>query len=138
MNLKQTLILLFVALLISITATSILYSFYYVVDVKETHVKLVVADFVGIDVNPINLTYGAVPPGGTGHRAFTVRNIYNMPVQVTVQISGDVARFVRFSNTSFRLDKGTQEQVQSSGIVPENTVNGTYYGKLRIVITRAW
>jgi hypothetical protein len=132
-------VLLLVAFLLSALATLLYYSFYYVVDVKETHMKLLVADFGGFDLNPVNLTFGAASPGDAANRAMTIRNVYGRPVRARIILSGDLAPMVSLTDHDFVLQRNEERIVTASAAIPEDAaINVTHYGKVRVVFTRVW
>lgn len=132
-------VLLLTVLLLAVMSTVLFYSFYYVVDVKETHMKLMVAYFVGLDTNPVNLSFGAAPPGGAAYRQFIVRNIYSRPVTASITLSGDLAPMISLSGNSFVLKEGQQELITAIALVPEYAQPGyNYSGTLRVLYTRSW
>jgi hypothetical protein len=138
MRLNKLLAILFVACLFSVAATLLFYSFYYVIDVKETNMKLVVADYMGFDLNPVNLTFGATEPGGSSQRNLIINNVYNEPIRVRIRLSGDLAPIVGLSGKDFIMEKGEKRTIVSAAKVPEDWKNGTYFGKARVIFTKPW
>jgi hypothetical protein len=136
--LKVAILLIIFAALVMVS-TALFYSFYYVVDVREVGMKLMVAEFGGFDNNPVNLTFGAVSPGDSSERGLIIKNVYNMPVRVKIHLSGELAPFVDLKESDFVLQKYQNKTIRATAIAPvDYPVNRTLYGKVRVLFVRTW
>ncbi|MFH1511644.1 MAG: hypothetical protein ABIF10_08195 [Candidatus Woesearchaeota archaeon] len=127
------------AVAVAVSLTAIFYSFFHVVDIVSKPMKIIVDDYVGLDANDINLSFGAVPPGDSGHKLFTVRNVYGEDVRVKIKPEGEFSDWVSFSPNNFVLVPGASQQVKASAHVPEDyQTNRTLYGVFSVVFVRSW
>lgn len=136
MKINHVLVLLISALLLAIAATTAFFTWYYVVDVQEVDIELIVADYVGIDASTGYLGFGGVPPGGSGTRWIVIKNIYNTPVKVSIRAEGEVAPFVSMDYYKFSLQPGQNKTVIAAATVPDEFELGTYAGILQVWFTR--
>lgn len=139
MKLSQSVLLIAAAVLVSAALTMVFYSFVYIVEVQQRPMKLVVADFVGFDLNPVNMTLGATTPGNSAARFFIATNVHEMPVRVRVRLSGELSPWLSLTDNHFVLQPGESRKVFVKAEVPEDAaINRTYTGSMRVLFTRIW
>jgi hypothetical protein len=128
-----------VAAALAASATLVFYAFFYVVDVEETPMRILVADYVGLDASTKNLSFGATYPGDSSKKAFTVKNIYGRPVRANVEFLGEMGPWVSVPETSFVLQPGEERTLIAAARVPEGIVSESLHeGTMRLVFTRVW
>ncbi|MFH1511658.1 MAG: hypothetical protein ABIF10_08265 [Candidatus Woesearchaeota archaeon] len=127
------------AVAVAVSLTAIFYSFFHVVDIVSKPMKIIVDDYIGLDANSINLSFGAVPPGDSSHKLFTVRNVYGKDVRVKIKPEGEFRDWVSFSPNNFVLLPDESKQIKASAKVPENyQMNRTLHGVFSVVFVRSW
>ncbi len=127
-------ILLFIIVIISITATMLFYSFYTVSDVREFNMNLIVGDHAGFDVDSERLAFGMASPGGNSCTRYVfVSNKKDYPLKVYINFYGNLADWVSVSDNYFILNPGEEKKLSFSATAPEGAAYGNYTGKARFV-----
>lgn len=129
---KKIILLLIIAAIISITLTSLFYSFYKVDYVREFDMSIVIGDHVGIDTSPDALSFGMVPPGGSSaKRNINIYNPKNYPLKVNVNKYGEIKYWVSASPSTFIIKENEGKQVSFVVSPPSNAEYGNHTGKVR-------
>jgi len=130
-------ILLFIIVLISMTATILFYSFYTITDVKEINMSIIVGDHAGFDVNTEKLAFGMVKPAGNSCiRFINLSNKKYYPLKVYINFYGDLAAWVSVSDNYFMLNPNEEKKLSFTVSAPDGTSYGNYTGKARFVFKR--
>lgn len=127
-----------VAVLFGVGIGGLLFSLATPVERRVLEASIFVAEHVGFDLNDSALTFGTTVPGQVQERAFFVHNFNDFSVVVRLFARGDLAEFLRLSNTSFVLSPGESEQVFASVFLPENVSYGFINGSVESVMWRNW
>ena len=130
-------ILLLVITLISITATTLFYSFYIIDDVREFNMSLIVGDHAGFDVDTERLAFGMVSPGGNSCiRFIDLSNKKDHSLKVYINFYGNFAEWVSVSENYFVLKPNEEKKLSFTAAAPKNAAYGNYTGKARFVFKR--
>lgn len=132
MEKKKIILLSVIVAVLSITATSLFYSFYKIDYVQEFNMSIIVGDHIGIDVSSDKLSFGMVPPGGSSAtRQINIQNSKSYPLKVNVHKYGEIKDWVSASPNSFIIRENENKQVSFDAKTPQNTEYGSYNGKVR-------
>lgn len=132
MEKKKIIWLSVIVAILSITATSLFYSFYKVDYVQEFNMSIIVGDHLGIDVSEDKLSFGMVPPGkGSATRQINIQNSKNYPLKVNVHKYGEMKDWVSASPNSFVIRQNENKQVNFDARPPQGAEYGNYTGKVR-------
>jgi len=130
-------ILLFVIVIISITATIFFYSFYTIADVREFNMTLIVGDHAGFDVDSEKLAFGMVMPASSSSTRYVIlSNKKDYPLNVYIDFYGNLAEWVTVSDNYFVLEPGEEKKLSFSASAPVNATYGNYTGRARFVFKR--
>lgn len=129
---RIVLVLIIVALLSIIVTQALLYYFKYVYKVKQItvyDVKLTLDDYVGFNVDPGEINFGTVIPGGGSSREVYLKT--DSPTKVVIKIEGNVSKFVGVSENNFIfIGNRTLNFIAAT---PENATKGYYAGRVIII-----
>ena len=98
--------------------------------------SLIVKDFVGISLSTKEITFGVIMPGGSSNVDIFLDNQYNKGLRVLLMPEGNIAKFVKFSNNNFILEKNETKKIKVNAFAPKNTEFGNYTGILKVVYYR--
>ena len=134
----KAVIILVVAILFSIGITSIIYSFYKIIDYREFKIYVGVTDKnnMGFNLEPGVFNFGKVPQGASAKRNATVSHQYPSDIAVRIEIAGTVKDMVYVKDNYFILAPNATRQVEITASVPENKPLGNYSGTLRVYFER--
>lgn len=98
-------------------------------------VHFVVGDRVGFDLNKSALTFGIIPPGGTGTRNIIIENDQDFPLKCKVYISDNLVDLV-YSENNFVIPPRTNRELGINIYVPQNVSYGNYTGEIKIELRK--
>lgn len=131
-NIKNLIIMIVVAALLSSLATMLIYTFVIVDDVDIIYYDVNVADHIGIILDPDKLHFGSVTPGSKLHRAVTFTA--DRKQMMVIEVTG--TEFVFPSENNFLMEKDEQKKIQFTAHPPDETPLGLYEGKIIIISKR--
>ena len=106
-----------------------------VLEIREIDASIIVSDKIGFDLNDSVLTFGSVLRGGGASRQITLKNNFEVPINVYVYGKGEVKKFIiPFKET---LNTGEEKILKINASVPEDAEFGEYWGKAIIKIKKA-
>lgn len=130
---RTWLILLLVGLAIVVLA-SFVYTKSNIIGYEEYPISYVVGSgHIGINLSPGEINFGTTPNGYMFSRSINVTTDINSEVLVYIQGVNHVA----IDESNFFLSAGESREVGLLLGVPENLAEGTYEGKLIVVIKKA-
>lgn len=134
----KTIIVLIFAILITAGITSIVYSFYKILDYKEfdVYVKVTGKNQVGFNLDPGVFNFGKVPQGMKAIRNATVTNHFYKDVLVRIEIDGQVDNMVFVKDNYFIIVPNMTKEVEVIASIPQNQPIGNYSGKLKVYFER--
>ena len=136
MEAEKAIVILVIVVLSSASLTKIVYDYFTLVDVVEFDMYLTVSDHVGVNVGTSAIFFGTTFPGGSSNRLVMLNNSYSFPVKVELYDSGDLSRWVYFSDNGFTIEPNVNGTVRVGVAIPEDSKYGNYTGKLRIVFRK--
>lgn len=122
--------------LISFSLTLLFYSYYIVQDVQELGMKMKVGDVVGVDTNNSVISFGIIPAGGSGERPIILKNMWDEPLKVNIKKSGEMAKWVYFSENGFILEKNETKEIKAKAVPSDDARKGVYTGEVKFIFTR--
>jgi hypothetical protein len=126
------------AILIALLALSALVSawLWLTPEAMTMEMSLSVGNYVGVNLNTTQLTFGTVPPTGASQRDVAISNTADYDKAALFTVEGDMSRFVRPpAETVVKAHSNIFVPVKAE--VPAGTEYGNYTGKLRIFLRRA-
>lgn len=99
-------------------------------EIHEIPIKVVVGGHVGVDVTKEFLSFGMIPPGGSGKRWVNFANIVNVSRVVHLEVTGDVSDWVYFPENDFLLKRGQAKRLEISIRIPKDAAYGNYTGAM--------
>lgn len=90
---------------------------------------------VGFDLNNSALTFGKIPPGGTGERKIDFYNNQNETIKIKILASRELENFLNFESDYEILSK-KNVTIPVRVVVPFDAEEGNYSGKIRILLKR--
>ena len=132
----RILLFLFAVMLIGIFATLIVYNTYYLIDYAQMNasVKVVPRGLGGLNNDVDSMKFGKIGPGNGGMRYFTIHP--TMDALVKIKATGDMAKFLSFSENNFEMKNGEYKQITAFIDIPEDTAYGNYSGKIQVYFFR--
>lgn len=135
MNLAKFLLLALITILVSVSLTSLFYTFFTIREVQELGMKVQVGEIVGFDVNTSLISFGIVPRNGFCERPVAVDNRRGRPLMVHIQKTGKMADWVHTSENNFILYPNETREIKFTISPPSDAEYGLYTGKARFILT---
>jgi hypothetical protein len=102
------------------------------IGIKEYDVRFIVEEgTVGFDLNNTSLTFGKIPPGGSGTREIVLDNYDGNPIDIEILATKEIIDFLVFQPI-YTIPPMSNVTVQIIVAVPEEAENGEYRGKIQI------
>lgn len=121
-------------LLIAVISSSITLTMYTTFAVKETktipYYFIVEENLVGMDTSKDPLSFGGMPPGGSGKRQIVLRS--DTPVRVVITAEGDGSEYIYATENSFILLPNENKTLTVYAAPPLDAEEKRYEGTLRI------
>ena len=92
---------------------------------------------IGFDLNNTALTFGAVNPGGSATRSIEINNNRAFPVEVRFSLSKEIEEYIKIEKESYYLGVNETLNIPIVLSVPVKIKEGSYKGKIVILISRA-
>lgn len=127
----------FLFILSAVLLTFSVYSFFKrPIVLKEYEISFIVQEgTVGFNLNTTSLTFGKIPPGGSGERKIDFFNYKDEKIDIEVLASKDIAEFLSFKN-EYEVPAMSNVTIPINVVVPTDAVEGNYSGKIRIQLKR--
>ncbi len=134
---KNQLIVLWVSvILLSMSSTLVAFSYYKISYIQDIPMDIKVSNYVGFNLDDDALHFGAVPIGGCGNRNISIEHKLDFPVDVVIEVIGDLEPWTLVEDGQFRLNPGEKGTV-SFKVCPVNVEKDiTYSGTARIIFKR--
>ncbi len=128
-------LILFMVLIIGISATIFWYYDYYIMDHVEFMSSVTITNAtVGINTNTSSLQFGKIPLEGVGTRYFKISSKRRALVRIIP--TGNITPFIDFSENDFILDPGVVKTINATLSVPQNATIGNYSGIIKVYFYR--
>jgi len=95
------------------------------------------SDKTGFDLNPGELTFGAITENHSGTRSITVENKFNKPIIVNIKSSGEISKNIIVSENNFIINPQELRNITFSIYTKGLTEFREYIGKVEIISKRA-
>ena len=136
MNKKKAITILAIIALLSITVTSLSYSFFVVREVKVLPYDFTIKDYIGFNVDKDALHFGTILKNGQSSRNLIITNNYQTRILVYFNIEGRGSEFFIVEENGFILMPSEEKKLSLTVKIPENAVFDTYTGKVFIIFKR--
>ncbi len=97
---------------------------------------LKVADYVGFNLDPDAIHFGATSPGGVASRGVEIYHDYERPLKINIKISGKLGKWVSPSDNGFLLYPNITKEVKLKAYVPASASYGNYTGTLKVIFRK--
>jgi len=138
MRTKQLLILIALIIILTVSMTTLYYSYFKVVKVERAEYSFWVQSHVGLVGDKDAVKFGGVTPGGVGKRYLSFRNTFEFPVKIKIQVNGDDSEWISALDNDFVLQPAESREISLIVSVP---VFATYGNRTGVVIAhyiRTW
>lgn len=136
MDKKRLIMFLFIFVFLTMGITSMAYKIHKNVDIQEFDTHVIVGDVLGVAVDAERFSFGQVTSiGGAAKKILVIDNSKDYDVYVNFEQSGDLKDYITVD--PFILKKGESKEVSVGLNMPSGMEKGEYFGKLRVIITRA-
>jgi hypothetical protein len=138
MSLKRLVILLIVAFFITSSITSIVYSYFYIVESRTIDIYLTVTkeNRIGLNTDSDALRFGIISRGSQGKRYLDISHKKDYPLKLNIRIYGDLADWISISDNNFVLNKNETKRITFTANVPSNAIPGNYTGRAVFLFKR--
>lgn len=136
MNLKKLIVILLCVMLLSISATIALYSFYIIEDKKVVLMDVVISDHPGFNLDADAMHFGMMVSPGRIERAINVSHASDHPLKIDIAFSGDMKEWVYAEENGFILEPNVKVPVNIVLNVPEGVEMGDYDGYIIVYFKR--
>lgn len=124
---KNTL-LIFVIVVLVISLVNFIFIFRGLpLEIKRIEVDFAIGEQLGVDLDNETLTFGIVVPGYSIQRNVNIKNNYDVPINVKVDFSKNIERFLSVSEDNF-LDVGENKDISINLKIPKDEKFGNYSG----------
>ena len=120
--------------LISVSVASAAFFIANNVEYISVGMHLKVADYMGFNVDTDAMYFGTVGPGSVAERDLEVNNELSVPREVVVQLSGELAPWVKPDEGTFILAPNENRSIKFTASPPEDAEFGEYNGTITLII----
>jgi hypothetical protein len=138
---SKVILYFFIILLVSISVILFLFSIFLkssvVLDKKEIPLALIIGDKSAFNISKdsSDLNFGTIQKENSAYREISVKNNYQFPIVLEMDIDGDIKDFLLFEKI-VSLDIDEEKQIKVSTITIGDESYGNYSGRLIITFKR--
>lgn len=136
MNSKKLFVLIFVALILSVSLTAVLYSFYVIEDKKVIPMDIKVRDRGGFNLDTDAMHFGIAQPGGSAERSLKAWHDSDHALRVEIKTYGEMKDWVSADQDDFWLQPGEIREIFFKVRIPGGTPYGNYTGSIVLFFKR--
>ena len=135
---KDFLVIFIVALMLSISLTSLTYTYINEIETYRVPWDVNITTFIGFDIGDDALHFGALVPGITASsRKMNITNEKDMPINFILNTEGPYDENIHISPNNFVLLPNESKEIGFSYRAPSNLPLGFYEGYIRVTTKKA-
>ncbi|MDD5416594.1 MAG: hypothetical protein PHU12_01310 [Candidatus Aenigmarchaeota archaeon] len=97
-----------------------------------------VNNYTGFNVDTDAIYFGTMPPGGSGQRDITIKNIENHSIKVTILTGGNISEWVSTIDNRFILEPNEERNTTLTVKIPKDAEYGNYTGIAKIRLKKIY
>ena len=99
--------------------------------------RFIAGEVMGFDLGPGNINFGQIVPGYSASRAMTIANIYDHPILITIESSGEISEYIIVSKNNFILQPNESKEITFSCYTEKGIELREYPGQIIIITNKA-
>jgi len=133
----QLLVLIICIALLSMSSTLLFHSFYRIKHIEHIPMDVTVGDHLGFNIDTDALHFGIIGKNGCANRNIIVKHQYDSPVEVVINVMGELESWTIIEENDFILNKNGERKIEFKVCAQADAVLGKEYtGTARIVFKR--
>jgi hypothetical protein len=106
-----------------------------ILDEKRIETSLNISDKQGIDLNGTTLTFGNLIPGTTTVRKVKLKNNYEFPITILINVEGRIKKYLEFERR-VEIEKDETKEISFVAKIPDEEKKGDYDGRVLVTIKK--
>jgi len=137
MKLYQLIWIVLCAVILSVSGTTLAYSYYKIKYVRTIQMDMTAQNLIGINADDDAFHFGAAFRGSCSKRSLTLKHENEYPLRAVISISGEMKDWTSISENNFVINKGEEKEINLTACMPIDAIlDKKYTGITRIVLKR--
>ncbi|HKL24204.1 MAG TPA: hypothetical protein VJ912_02630 [Candidatus Nanoarchaeia archaeon] len=106
-----------------------------IIEKKSTPISLNISDKAGFDLNKSALTFGNLIPGTSSEREIIIKNNYEFPLNVEIQVQGDIKKYLEYKKI-VKIEPNKKKKINFIARIPKKEEQRKYSGKVIVIMKK--